>query len=215
MGLEVKLLDGYGTGAVARVNDEGTLEVVVHQHPPLVEPVQTVPLVQHLTDDGTASGTTSMKVVGTAAAPIPYWVGAAQDRDRFIQRISVEITGAGATLNEFGNLSALTNGVNIVWETQDLGNVTIGDDLKTNYDFVRLSGGNPAFGDGASAFRAGNVSGTAEGYIPIVDFGDIFGLNWGFRLRKGTNDRIVFYIRDDLTGAGLASFNAVAYGLGL
>jgi len=83
--------------------------------------------------------------------------------------------------------------------------------LKSNFDFVRLAGGKPSFGDGAGAFRAGNMFGTSEGYLPCVDFDEIFNLQWGLRLRKGTNDRIVLRVRDDVTG--IDAFNAQCYGI--
>jgi hypothetical protein len=198
-----------------RVTPEGTAGVVIHPHPPDDDDnVILLPFRQYFTDDGTDSGTVSMKVAGTAAAPIPYWINAQDDRDIYIKTILVEITGAGGLLNEFANLgAALANGVDFYWETQAGGRVTIDDALQTNWDFVRLSGGVPAFGDGNNSFRANNVSGTSEGFIPTFDIAKLFGLPWGFRLRRGTQDRVVFAVQDDLTPVGVTSFNILGLGV--
>jgi len=55
------------------------------------------------------------------------------------------------------------------------------------------------------------VSGTSEAYIPVLDFSTIFGMPWGFRLRKGTTDKLTFTVRDNLSG--LDQFDAIAYGI--
>jgi hypothetical protein len=43
-----------------------------------------------------------------------------------------------------------------------------------------------------------------------MDITESYGLPWGLRLKKGTNDRLVFRVQDDLTG--LSTFNAIATG---
>ena len=70
--------------------------------------------------------------------------------------------------------------------------------------------GNPAFGNGTGAFRANNASGNSEGYIPVLDITDVFGLTWGIKLRKGTSDRIIMRIKDDTSAVD--AFNCIAYG---
>ena len=117
---------------------------------------------------------------------------------------------AGQTLSEFGNTNAaLTNGCVLEYVDED-GPVTIHDALKTNWDFIRLSGGSPAFGDAAAASRASNVSGTSEGYIPFLDLRKTFGFKWGFRLASGSRQKIVLRVRDDLTVPD--QFDCIAYG---
>jgi hypothetical protein len=44
----------------------------------------------------------------------------------------------------------------------------------------------------------------ADGIIPVLDINTVFGFEYGLRLFKGTNNRLVFEINDDLTtGLGL------------
>jgi len=151
-----------------------------------------------------------MQVAASAAAPSRFWIGAIQEYDIYVKTISIEIADASATLNKFGNITALTNGCKLEWITQDIGTTTIDDALKTNWNFVRMCAGSPAFGDAAGAFRASNVSGTSEGYIPVMDMARVFGNPWGLPLRKGTTDRIEFTIQDNTTGVD--SFNAIGFG---
>lgn len=68
-----------------------------------------------------------------------------------------------------------------------------------------------AIGTGVEAYLA-DVSGggTEKSYLPNIDMEDIYGFTWGLRLRKGTLDKLIFRINDNLTG--LTTFNAIATG---
>lgn len=52
--------------------------------------------------------------------------------------------------------------------------------------------------------------GTEKSYLPAIDFKEIYGLPWGLRLRKGTKDRLIFRIQDNLST--ISTFNAIATG---
>jgi len=131
--------------------------------------------------------------------------------DIYVKAISFSIVDTNAVLSKFGNIAALSNGVEFTWVTDSNGSITLHEGLKTNFDFIRLAHGNPPFGDGATAFRASNVSGTSEGYIPVLDTALTYGLQWGLRLRASTNDKIVFKARDDVSSIDV--FNIVATGI--
>lgn len=208
--LKVQLVDSHGTGHGSKVNGEGELNVVVHPHPPIDETAYASPFRQYFTTTGISTGSNDFKVNG-ATTNVAFYIAASNTIDIYIKSLSVEISDAGATLDKFGNITALTNGLKFEWETADLGTVVIHEALQSNYMFVRLSGGEPAFGDAAGAFRASNISGASEGFIPFIDFTKIFGLPWGMRLRKGTKDRLVFTVRDNITG--IDSMNIIGYGI--
>ena len=191
------IVDGHGNGNRLKVDKEGTANVVVHQHPPIEESIMAIPSVL---DFENAAGSNDMQVVASLAAPQAFCIQARDDYDVYVKTIMVTIADQNAVLNQFGAVTALTNGVNFCWESQSLGSFVIKAAMKTNWDFVKLSRGNPSFGDGTSAFRAGNVSGNSEGYLPVIDFFALFGMQYGIRLRKGTLDKLVFEIRDDTTG---------------
>jgi hypothetical protein len=205
--LKTILTDGHGTDNKAKIDGEGALTVVVHPHPPIDETLQPTPFRAFLTD---SAGSKVMKING-GTTNVEFCVRAQPDVDIYIKNIAVVIADASATLSKFGNIAALTNGVEFAWITQSSGSVIIHDALQSNFDFVQLALGQPAFGDGAGAFRAGNVIGTSEGYIPVIDLSATFGLQWGVRLRKGTKDKICFTVKDDCTGVD--RFDAVAYGI--
>ena len=190
-----------------KIGPEGEAFVVIHPHPPKDEYSAPIPFRSYFLD---SSGSNEMRVDGSTT-PVLFSIEASNDRDIYINSCSVVIADAGATLNNFGNIGALTNGVGLEWETQDFGNRVIHEGLISNFDFIRLSGGVPAFGNGSSSFRANNVQGNSEGFIPFIDFQEIFGLQWGLRLRKGTKDKLSFIVRDDVTGVD--AFNVIAYGI--
>ena len=150
-----------------------------------------------------------MRVDGSVTN-VDFYVEAQAGCDIYIKTIAIVIADAGATLNKFGNITALANGVEFFWETQADGETTLHPGLTSNFDFVQLCGGQPAFGDSAGAFRGTNIQGSSEGYIPVLDVGKIFGMPYGLRLKEGTTERLVFRVRDDTTGVD--RFDIVAFG---
>lgn len=211
MAIISEIKDGFGSGYKIKVDKEGTIGVVRHGHPPTNDDTITVPFGQFLTDDGTETGSNDMRVAASLASPIPFYIKADQDNDIYIKTISFEIADAGATLSQFGSITALTNGCVLQWRNNGVGNVDLSQPLQSNFDFIRLCGGQPAFGDGVSAFRASNVVGNSEAYIPILDLSKTFGNIYGIRLRKGTTDEFRLLIRDNTTGVD--GFNARIFGI--
>jgi hypothetical protein len=207
MSIDVKLISGANATAVG-VTDENALYVQDQGLPPPAPQGRGQVFRQFMTDDGTSSGSNDMQVDGSSTA-VEFWVQADSTYDLYISSLSFVIADASATLNKFGNITALTNGCQLEYFT-DGGTTTIADALKTNFDFVRLCLGIPSFGDGAGAFRASNVESTSEGYLPVLDIKNVFGIPWGIRLRPGTSDKIILRVRDDTTGVD--AFNCIAYG---
>jgi hypothetical protein len=208
--LKVALVDGHGSDSKIKINGEGEMGVVVHPHPPIDEVVAPLPFRQYMTDDGSSAGDEDMRVNGSSTN-VEFCISARQDIDIYIKSIAVVIADAGAVLNEFGNISALSNGVEFSYITQSQGNLVIHEGLKTNFDFVQLGLGQPSFGTGSSSFRANNIIGNSEGFIPVIDFTETFGLQWGLRLRKGTTDKICFVIKDNVSNVD--RFDAIGYGI--
>ena len=211
MTLGVELISGRGAKNSARINGEGELSVVVHPHPPKDEQETALPFRQYFTATGQAGGSFDMRVNASAASPQDFYIQAVGDYDIYLKTLSIIISDAGATLSEFGNLASLTNGIEFGWDSQDVGEIIIADSIKTNFEFMRLAIGNPPLGGGTDAFQAANVVSTSEAYIPTINFAEIFGLQYGIRLRKGTKDRLYFKIKDNVSGVD--QFDAIAYGI--
>lgn len=209
-GIKTVIKDGKGNGKEACVGSDNSLLVTSTQVPP--EEFESIirPFRQYITDDGTTSGSTDMRVNG-ATNNVDFFIKAPTDADRYVDTISIAIADAGAVLNQFGNIGALTNGVEIFYEDPELGDVTIGDNLVSNFEFLRLcAGGVHAIGSGASSYRANNVQGNAEGYLMYIDFSEVFGVPWGIRLKRGTNLRLVVRIKDNVSSVD--KFDMIAYG---
>ncbi len=187
----------------------GVVGTVKQSYPNLDESVEQLPFSQFFTDTGVSSGSTDMRVDGSVTSQ-EFFIKALGNRDFFINTISIRIGDNQGTLNQFGNIGVLANGIDFKFSTISDGDIVIQSAITTNLDMIRVGIASPSFGDGTSAFRA-DVSGAGEDtYLPVVDFRQTFGLTWGLRLRKGSNNKLSMVINDDLTG--LDSFNIIAFG---
>lgn len=203
--INVEIRDGGGTGEKARVLDNGVL-VTLNPSPPIIDQ-KTIPFRQFFTDDGKPTGSRDMLVDGSVTN-VDFTIPASQKNIRYITAISWVIADAGASLNKFGNISALSNGCSLFY-TRGSNDIAIHDELKTNFDFIRLTQGNPSFGSADDAFRGKNIIGMSEGYIPVLDLAKLIP-PYGIALNPGTQERITFRIRDDVSG--IDKLDAIAYG---
>lgn len=206
MSIKTNIEDGDGTGRLARVSPEGFLYTQEAPYPPADEDTKLTVYREFLTQNGDGT-TTDMRVNGATTSEI-FYINAEPSVDIYITTVSFLIADAGASLSEFGGITALTNGCRFYYEDQN-GEINIGTNLTSNFEFVRLCQGNPAFGGGSSAFLANNVVGNSEAFIPVFDF-RTFGFKWGLKLAAGTNNRLVMEINDNVSG--IDAFNAIAYG---
>lgn len=209
MSVKTKIIGEKGNAL--SVNGEGEILSVELQRPPFESKVDVLPFRQYFTDNGLSTGSNDMTVNGSTAFQ-DFYITANKDYDIYIKYLTVEIGDGGTpALNKFGALSALTNGVAFYWDTQSEPLYELHEGIKTNKEFIRIASDTGAIGTGTEAYLA-DVSGggTEKSYLPNMDIAEIYGLKWGLRLRKGTLDRLVFRIQDNLTG--LSTFNAIATG---
>jgi hypothetical protein len=210
MTIKTKLLDGKGTGKELHITSENEALITSTQVPPVTDVSLIRPFRQYFTDDGTSTGSTDMRVDGSTTN-VDFYISASIDGDRYIDTISIAIADTGATLNQFGNIGALTNGIEIFYEDASLGDVTIAEDLVSNFEFLRMcAGGVHGIGSGATSYKANNVQGNSEGYIMSLDFSEVFGLPYGIKIPKGTTLRLVTRIKDNVSGVD--KFDIIAYG---
>jgi len=62
---------------------------------------------------------------------------------------------------------------------------------------------------GWTVFRANNVSGSSEAYIPTLDLKTLM-LPFGVQIAKGSTEKMVLRIRDDCSAVD--QFDCIAYG---
>ena len=193
------------TGRGAGVDIFGALRTRDTGLPPFGNTVQAIPFSQFFSD---VNGVTDMRVVGTLADPVFFEIRPDSTRDRYVKTVHFTIVDQNATLSQFGNVGALTDPILFEWDR--LGETVELASMISNYDHVRLAGGDPAFGDGTAAFRASNVLGLNEAYLPVVDFQRMFGLPWGIRLAAGSDEVLRVTVQDDTSGVD--GYDALARG---
>ena len=208
--INARLISAQNPQNGLKINGEGEIAVTIHQHPPLDEVAEAFPFAQWFTADGASSGSNDLRVDGSVN-PQKFYISARSDVDLFIKTISVRISDAGATLDEFGNLPALTNGVSFEYISGSIGDLVIQDQIQTNLDFIRLGVSTPAIGGGTDAFKADLTGGGADTYLPVIDLSVTFGFVWGLHLKKGSLDRIQFTVNDDLS-TGIDTLNIRGFG---
>ena len=208
MALKTIITDGTGTDNKLKVTDEGTIGVVIHNHPPDKNDTFLIPFASDFVN---SAGSADLRVNG-ATTPQVFSVSSQTNGDVFISSISIYIADAGARLNLFGALAALTNGVDFIYFNDSVGEITVKGGMQTNLDLIRLGQQTGAVGDGTTAYRLDVSGGGADAYLPLIDLRAVFGLQWGLKLQKERNDRISFVINDDLS-AGLDVFNIRAFGI--
>lgn len=183
-------------GNALSIEEDGALNVYVIPRPPLSEEEQALPFSEYLKLDGT--GTQSFLIDGSVTNR--DFNVSAKSYDVYINTIVFEIADAGATLSQFGGISALTNGLDFYYFNQSAGKYIIESGLKSNYDFIKLANFEPSFGTGTASFQLTNAISAAEAYVGTIDFEDVFGLQWGLKLRANSTDRVGFTVKDNITG---------------
>lgn len=203
--ITTQIRDGNSNGNnFLKVNTEGEIGAVVHTHPPLKESITGLPFRQYFTLDGTPDGDNDMIVNGSSTA-VDFCIPASPTEERFIKSLSIKLADATAKFNEFGALSALTNGVEFEWQSTELGSITIHDGIKDNIEWFRLS--NAPITTASIIDLSG---GGADAIVVQIDLAMLFGNPWGVRLVQETNEKLIFRVRDNLTG--LDEFNIIGYG---
>lgn len=209
----IRILDGLGTGYEAQVTRDHALKVeasnIISAEEAVAIASRIQPFQQYMTQDGTPTGTYEMAVVGSLASPVDYFLGSKPGRTRFVTRLSWKIVDASAILSKFGNLSPLTNGIQVILDGA-YGEVQLHPGIKTNFDLIRWCGdGAQPIGGAGDAFRASNVEGNSEAYMPNLDLTSIMPPN-GVPLAADSLHTFKVRIRDDISG--IDSMDVIAYG---
>ena len=189
-----QIVDGIGTGLKNKINKFNALKVYSQEIPDIDDPTILVPKSGFLTDE---NGNSDARVNGSAS-PIDFTINALEDTDLYISGLSFRIADQNAQLSKFGNIPPLPNGLQLIYKNQDIGERILLDELKSNFDLVRACQGNPPFNE-VEAFRATNIIGNSEGYLPVLKIKEVFNLPFGIRLKRGTLDKLILRVNDNVS----------------
>jgi len=198
-GIKTHIVSQNGNPLV--ITEDGGINVSLIPHPPLNEVHSVLPYREYFKN----GASTDMRVNG-ATTNVSFIVPADPNYTYYVSSLNVKIADAAAKLDKFGALTALTNGIEFTWFTQETGSLVIHEGLKTNLMFFRMSSQVPQIIDLSG--------GGADAIIVTIDLASLFKNQWGLRLRKGTTDKLVFKVKDDLS-TGLDEFNIIGYGIKL
>ena len=199
--MEITSPDGLRQSEVTADN-EVVVSVATY---PAFRPQKIQPFRQYFTADGTPSGSSDMGVDGSVTMQ-EFCIPADQDVDRYISNIGI-VVGYGASAQPFNwaDGAALTNGVRLYYSSSR-GEVDIHEGIKSNQDMFRLSHEAVRSGWEVRGVNANND----YGYFITVDM-ENFMPPYGVKLDAGSNQKLVFSIRDNV-GSTADAFNAIAYG---
>jgi len=187
---------------VAQVIDGG---LVVSQYPAPAKSnndVVTLPNVEFMTING--DGITGALNVDGSVNTVDAYIEAKNDSDIYVKVANVLISdtkgGSGLILNEFGALPALTNGIVLYFEANNIKYPLLPRGLQTNFDFVRLGSLSPHLGSDETAYRIkGAKTGNDYDYLSVIDLVNAGPGNQGIRLAAGTKQKIGVLIQDDIS----------------
>ena len=209
MSIDVKL-EGALTGTLARVDSRGSLRVS-DTVPDLPFPSELNRYTVFNSMLGPAGATdvvaTANMNVDGSSTNVEYCVGSEADVDIHITRLVFIIADTAVVHNNFGNVSALTNGLDVqVTERGITTNLVLG--AKTGGQLIAQSGMFSPYGDGTASFELSNWDGTNDAQAVAMDIGAI--IPGGIRIIQGSNDKLLAVVKDDLQG--LTEFTIRAFG---
>jgi hypothetical protein len=193
-------ITGNGDSNRAHVEADGSLRVSMGD-PPLVTPRES-PKVQYFAGFLSSSGIVDFASDGNmnsdgSVSREKYYIEAAQDYDIHITHAIIVIADTAVVHNNFGNVSALANG----WDLQVVqGGVTtpIINKAKTSGRVMSQTGLNSPFGTNTDVNELSNWTGTEDAHVIVFPFGQI--VPGGLVLARGSTDRLISVVNDDLTG---------------
>ena len=196
--------DGLGSGEQVQVKDN-SLVVTQYTCPPLI-PQKNKIFRQYMTVDGLTSGSNDMGIDGSVTA-VKFWVPADDEVDRYITTVSFRVTyGSAAEVWEWADIAGvLTNGFRFYYERPGE-EIDIHDAVVKNEDLLRLGVKDIL----PKEWEVSNLGVNADaGYMVSVSLNE-FMPPYGIKLDMGSNQRLVFEVRDDNTDAD--TMNAMCLG---
>lgn len=198
MTADVFVKDGRGERRRAGVDADNCVRVAQYAPdlPPFGQKSRYRFLGGLLGSTGLGSGTTSQNVDGSTT-PQEFYVGANQDYDIYIMGVSILIADTGIVHNNFGTLSALTTGWDLILNEGGEDTILV-NKAQTNGEVIIQTGHSKAFGDGAESWELINFTATEDACLTWFGFNEY--IPGGLRIARGSQDQLRSVVNDDLTG---------------
>jgi len=210
--LDVRITDGRGQGGKACVSEYDA----VNTHlllPPLNKagtPPRRRPFVTRVDLDNGGTGWDG------STAPVEITLLEADSSNTFsyyIQNIVIILAGASVPYNRFAGINGgITNGIDLFSEVSGVEDY-LAQNITTNGEFLLYAGGGDLMPSNPATIS--NYTGTADALIVTFDLNEMIpesgGIS-GLELNRGTFDKIVYRIKDDLTVGGVTDSFALLKG---
>ncbi len=204
MPVDSLIKDGTGSKRAARVDTRNRVEVSMHT-PDVPEAGEENRLRYYselVGSAGASSGNVNMNVDGSVT-PAAFFARSEGEADVHITEIVIYLEDSKVANKKFGDINSLTNGWDL--QVEESGVTTSIVSKAKNGGQILVQTSPPIFGTDANKLnRVGDPSDTGENEGFLVSFNISESLPGGIRLGRGTQDRIVSIVNDDLTG--LADF---------
>ena len=206
----IKLMISDNHGHVANVRDlDGA--VVVGLATPVVPPQGQASKLRFyagvLGSGGGDTGTVNQNVDGSSTNQ-EFYVGAHEDYDIHIMQVTIVVADTAIVHSKFGNITALTNGWDLIAEEKNEETFLV-KQAKTGGQLIAQSAFKAAYGADATSFELTNWTGTEDAQTCVFPIGDF--IPGGFRIGRGTTDRLLAVVRDDLQGLTEFTVRAIGY----
>jgi hypothetical protein len=201
--IKTTIIDGEGTSKAAHVTPAGALLVETRQEATPSEGTENVTryFSSILGAEGADSGITNQNVDGSAT-PQTFYIQSHADYDIHIMRIAIILADGNISHSKFGGVTALTNGWNLEFiESGD--SIHMVQDAKTSGEVIAQTGFANPYGDSGTSFELTTWTGVDDAHTIVLPVSEY--VPGGLRIGRGTQDKFVATVRDDLTG--LTDFN--------
>lgn len=198
MSLPVRVVCGKGSQRAAAVDEYNQLAVAVYPPaPPAQGELNRMRYFRALLGtQGADAGTTDAAVDGSITAQ-EFYVGANADYDIHITRVVMIVADSAVAHNNFGNVNALANGVDLVISEGGVDTYVV-QGAKTGGQLIAQSGIFAPYGDDATSFELLNWTGNADAQTVVFNIAAC--VPGGVRLGYGSRDKLSLFINDDVTG---------------
>ena len=200
MSTPVQIIDGgLGTKRTAAVDRNNHLAMAMY--PPTLhldgEPSKFRFFSEYL---GTTGGLATFSSAGNAdmgATTNVYFIAAAEDYDIRIMSVGILVADSAVTHGNFGAINPLTTGFDLSVIEAGVETFLISD-AKTGGELISQTNFMHGYGDGAQSWELLNWSANEDAQTVTIPVGQM--VPGGIRLGRGTKDRIVASVQQDLDG---------------